>query len=47
MNKDDIRRILDLYISKYYNSEDDKQTWFDKIKELAGEMGYAKEVKRI
>lgn len=46
-DKDDIRRILDLYISKYYNSEDDKQTWFDKIKELAGEMGYAKEVKEF
>ncbi len=45
--KDDIRRILDLYISKYYNFEDDKQTWFDKIKELAGEMGYAKEVKEF
>ena len=46
-DKDDIRRILDLYISKYYNFEDDKQTWFDKIKELAGEMGYAKEVKEF
>ena len=46
-DKDDIRRILDLYVSKYYNFEDDKQTWFDKIKELAGEMGYAKEVKEF
>lgn len=44
-NKEDINKILDLYIEKYYNSEDDKQTWFDKIKELAGQMGYAKEVK--
>ena len=46
-DKDDIRRILDLYVSKYYNFEDDKQTWFDKIKELAGEMGYAKELKEF
>ena len=46
-DKDDIRRILDLYVSKYYDFEDDKQTWFDKIKELAGEMGYAKEVKEF
>ena len=46
-DKDDIRRILDLYVSKYYNFEDDKQTWFDKIKEHAGEMGYAKEVKEF
>ena len=46
-NKEDINKILDLYIEKYYNEEDDKQTWFDKIKELAGEMGYAKEVKEF
>lgn len=43
--KDDIDKILELYITKYYDENDDKQTWFDKIKELAGEMGYAKEVK--
>lgn len=43
--KEDIDKILELYITKYYNENDDKQTWFDKIKELAGEMGYAKEVK--
>ena len=46
-NKEKIGKILDLYITKYYNIEDDKQTWFDKIKELAGEMGYAKEVKEF
>ena len=46
-NKEEIGKILDLYITKYYNIEDDKQTWFDKIKELAGEMGYAKEVKEF
>ena len=46
-NKEEIEKILDLYITKYYNPEDDKQTWFDKIKELAGEMGYAKEVKEF
>ena len=46
-NKEDISKILDLYIEKYYDENDDKQTWFDKIKELAGEMGYAKEVKEF
>ena len=46
-NKEDIRKILDLYAEKYFNIEDDKQTWFDKIKELSGEMGYAKEVKEF
>ena len=45
--KEDIEKILNLYIEKYYNDNDDKQTWFDKIKELAGEMGYAKEVKEF
>ena len=43
--KEDINKILDLYIEKYYVPEDDKQTWFNKIKELAVEMGYAGEVK--
>ena len=46
-NKEDISKILNLYIEKYYNQEDDKQTWFDKIKELSGELGYAKEVKEF
>ena len=44
-DKEDINKILKLYIDKYYNENDDKQTWFDRIKELAGELGYAKEVK--
>ena len=45
--KEDIEKILKLYIEKYYDENDDKQTWFDKIKELSGEMGYAKEVKEF
>ena len=43
--KEDVDKILDLYMKNYYDENDDKQTWFDKIKELAGELGYAKEVK--
>ncbi len=43
--KEDVDKILDLYMKKYYDKSDDKQQWFDKIKELAGELGYAKEVK--
>ena len=46
-DKEKIKKILDLYIEKYYNDNDDKDTWFEKIKELAGEMGYAKEVKEF
>ena len=45
--KEDIDKILTLYLEKYYDENDDKQTWFDKIKELAEEMGYAKEVKEF
>ena len=43
--KDDINKILKIYTEKYYDENDDKQTWFNKIKELSGEMGFAKEVK--
>ena len=46
-DKEEIEKILNLYIEKYYNQTDDKQTWFDKIKELAGNLGYAKEVKEF
>ena len=43
----DISKILDLYIQKYYDENDDKQAWFDKIKALAVEMGYVGEVKEF
>ena len=43
--KEDVNKILDLYMEKYYDENDDKQQWFDRIKELAGELGYAREVK--
>ena len=46
-DKEKIKKIVDLYIEKYYDDNDDKDTWFEKIKELAGEMGYAKEVKEF
>ena len=44
-DKEEVNNILKLYIEKYYNESDDKQIWFEKIKALAGELGYAKEVK--
>ena len=46
-DKEKINKILTLYIEKYYDENDDKQAWFDKIKELAVEMGYAGEVKEF
>ena len=44
-DKEEISKILKLYKEKYYNENDDKQTWFDKLKDLAEEAGYAREVK--
>ena len=44
-DKDEIKKILKLYKEKYFNIEDDKQTWFDKMKDLSEELGYAREVK--
>ena len=46
-DKEEIKKILTLSLEKYYDDSHDKQTWFDNIKELAGEMGYAKEVKEF
>lgn len=45
LDRGEISKILKLYIEKYYNESDDKQTWFDKMKDLAEEVGYAREVK--
>ena len=41
----EINQIVKTYFEKYYNENDDKQTWFDKMKGLAEEMGYCREVK--
>ena len=46
-DREEIKEILNSYIEKYYNEEDDKQTWFDRIKALAVEKGYAGEVKEF
>jgi len=45
--QEDVAKILKLYIEKYYDENDDKETWFNKIKELTQELGYAKEVKQL
>jgi len=46
-SKDDIKNILNLYIEKYYNENDEKDVWFNKIKDLAEEVGCAREVKEF
>ena len=44
-DKKEIKSILSTYISKYYNVNDDKETWFNKIKELSTELGYCADMK--
>lgn len=41
----EIKNILNTYISDYYDINDDKDTWFSKIKELATSLGYAANMK--
>ncbi len=45
-NKDEIKKILNMYLDQYYNPNDNKETWFNKIKDLTEQLGdYAREVK--
>lgn len=46
-DKEKIKEILNTYADKYFNLNDDKQTWFDKLKDLSEEFGYAREVKEF
>lgn len=40
-----ISKITNLYIDKYYDDADDKDLWFSKIKDLAEDLSFAREVK--
>ena len=44
-DENEINNIVKTYFEKYYDESDDKQTWFNKMKDLAEEMGYCREVK--
>ena len=46
-DKEKIKEILNTYVEKYFDLNDDKQTWFDKLKDLAEKFGYAREVKEF
>ena len=46
-NKEEINKILQMYINELFNINDDKDTWFSKIKDLAEKCGYAREVKEF
>ena len=44
-DKDEIKNILNTYMKDYYNESDDKETWFNKIKEMCDKLGYASNMK--
>jgi glutamyl-tRNA synthetase len=45
-NMDEIKNILNLYIEKYYNENDDKEAWFNHVKELTDSLeGYTSNMK--
>ena len=44
---EEVRKLLKLYIEEYFDINDDKDTWFSKIKDLAEKNGYAREVKEF
>ena len=41
----EIKNILNTYMDKYYDASDDQETWFNKIKLLCDELGYASNMK--
>ena len=41
----EISKILKTYLEKYYQENDDKDTWFNKIKELTDKLGYCSNMK--
>ena len=43
-DKEEIKNILDTYVNKYI-SLDDKETWFNNIKLMCDELGYASNMK--
>ena len=44
-DKDEIKLILNTYFDEYYDVDDDKETWFLKVKELTDKLGYCSNMK--
>ena len=44
-NKEEIVKIMEEYLNNYYNKDDTEEEWFNKIKELCEDMGYAANMK--
>lgn len=43
--KEEINNVLNTYFNNYYNELDDKDTWFNKMKEMTDSLGYASNMK--
>ena len=39
-HEEDAKKIVSTYLSDFFDINDDKETWFNKIKELTEKMGY-------
>ena len=46
-DKEEIKKLLKEYVEEFFDINDDKDTWFNKIKDLAEKNGYAREVKEF
>ena len=44
-NKEEIKLVLNTYFDKYYDESDDKETWFNKMKDACIELGYCPDMK--
>lgn len=44
-SKEDIKVVLNTYFNEYYNENDDKDTWFNKMKEMSENLGFCSNMK--
>lgn len=44
-DKDEIKNVLNTYFNDYYDENDDKDTWFNKMKELSEKLGFCSNMK--
>ncbi|HAB66500.1 MAG TPA: glutamate--tRNA ligase [Firmicutes bacterium] len=44
-DKDEIKNVLNAYFNDYYDENDDKDTWFNKMKELSEKLGFCSNMK--
>ena len=44
-HEEDVKKIISTYLNEYFDINDDKDTWFNKIKELTDKMGYCSNMK--